>query len=76
MKTALTRRRDPDAAHEGWLIYYGDVLVGMIAIRSGNPTKTDPWSWTCGFYPGSRPGECTMGTAATFEQARAAFEAA
>ena len=30
----------------------------------------------CGFYPGSRPGECTIGTAATFDQARADFERA
>jgi hypothetical protein len=29
-----------------------------------------------GFYPGSRPGECTNGTAATFEQARLVFERA
>jgi hypothetical protein len=28
------------------------------------------------FYPGSHPRECTSGTAATFDQARAAFEAA
>jgi hypothetical protein len=27
-------------------------------------------------YPGSEPGECTSGTAATFDQARAAFESA
>ena len=26
--------------------------------------------------PGSKPGECTGGTAATFEEARSAFEAA
>jgi hypothetical protein len=31
---------------------------------------------TCGFYPGSHPGECTQGTAATLDQARAGFEAA
>jgi hypothetical protein len=31
--------------------------VGTIAIRTGNPTTTDPWSW--GFYPGLNPGECT-----------------
>jgi hypothetical protein len=30
----------------------------------------------CGFYPGSRPGECTGGTAATFDAAPEAFEAA
>lgn len=28
------------------------------------------------FYPGSNPGECISGTATTFDQARAAFEAA
>src|SRR5260370_35366577 len=50
--------------------------VGSIAIRSGNPESTDPWQWHCGFYPGSRPGECTSGTAVTFGQARAAFESA
>jgi hypothetical protein len=32
--------------------------VGTIAIRSG-------WGWSCGFYPGSHPGECTNGSAAT-----------
>jgi hypothetical protein len=31
--------------------------------------------WSCGFYPGSHPGECTNGSAATLDQARAAFEA-
>jgi hypothetical protein len=30
---ALTRRRDPDARQETWLIYYGNVRVG---------TKTHP----------------------------------
>jgi hypothetical protein len=34
------------------------------------------WQWRCGFYPGSRPGECTNGTADTLEIARADFEAA
>ncbi|WP_143035725.1 hypothetical protein [Bradyrhizobium sp. Rc2d] len=71
----LTRRRDPDARQERWLIF-GDVHVGTIGLRSGNPTDTDPWQWRCGFYPGSDPGEATSGTAATFESARAAFEAA
>jgi hypothetical protein len=36
----------------------------------------DPWGWRCGFYPGSRPGECTTGTAATLDEARAGFEKA
>jgi hypothetical protein len=35
-----------------------------------------PWEWQCGFYPGLGPGECTSGTAETFDQARADFEAA
>jgi hypothetical protein len=72
----LTRRRNPDAPQETWRVYYGDVRVGSIAIRSGNPTDTDPWGWSCGFYPGSHPREHQSGTAATFEQARADFEAA
>lgn len=62
----LTRRRDPDARHESWLTYYGDVHVGSIGLRSGNPVDSDPWQWLCGFYPESRPGECTSGTKETF----------
>ena len=72
----LTRRRSPEHRQEYWLIYYGDVHVGTIAERTGNPHDTEPWEWRCGFYPGSRPGECTSGTAETFDQARANFEAA
>jgi hypothetical protein len=49
---------------------YGDVYVGTIAIRSGIPHDQAPWGWRCGFYPGSEPGECTSGSAPTFEQAR------
>jgi hypothetical protein len=52
------------------------VRVGSIAIRSGNPAATDPWGWSCGFYPGSHPREHQSGTAATFDRARADFEAA
>jgi hypothetical protein len=44
------------------------VSVIPVPRRAGNGA--------CGFYPGSRPGECTGGTAADFEQARAGFEAA
>jgi hypothetical protein len=32
--------------------------------------------WRCGFYPGSKPGECKAGTSPTFDQARADFEKA
>jgi hypothetical protein len=73
---ALTRRRDPDARQDSWLIHCDDVHVGTIGLRSGNPSDTDQWQWRCGFYPGSGPGDCTSGTAATFDQARADFEAA
>jgi hypothetical protein len=33
---ALTRRRSPDAPDECWHVYYGDVRVGTIAIRTGH----------------------------------------
>jgi hypothetical protein len=50
------------------------VRVGVIAIRTGMPPGEDPWGWSCGFYPGAHPRECTDGTAATFKRARADFE--
>jgi hypothetical protein len=73
---ALTRRRSTDAPEECWHIYYGDVHVGTVAIRSGIPHDEDPWGWACGFYPGCEPGEHTNGSAGTFDQARADFGAA
>ncbi|MDH2347114.1 MULTISPECIES: hypothetical protein [unclassified Bradyrhizobium] len=45
----LIRRRDRTARQESWLIHYGDVQVGSIGLRSGNPTESDPWQWRCGF---------------------------
>jgi hypothetical protein len=71
----LTRRLYPEREN-CWHIYYGDVHVGTIAIRTGNPHDTDPWEWLCGFYPGCEPGEDQNGTSATFDEARADFEAA
>jgi hypothetical protein len=69
--TALARRCNPDARQESWLIHYGDVQVGTIGLRSGNPFGTDQWQWRCSFHPGSEPGNCTSGTAAAiFDQAR------
>jgi hypothetical protein len=73
---SLTRRRSTDAREECWHVYYGDVHAGTIAIRTGIPFDEDPWGWSCGFYPGSHPGECTNGTSPTFDQARADFEVA
>jgi hypothetical protein len=72
----LTRRRDPNSHEEGWLILYGDVHVGTIGKGSGNPTGGDQWTWHCGFYPGSNPGDGANGTATNFDAVRAAFEGA
>jgi hypothetical protein len=71
----LTRRRYPKR-QDCWQIYFGDVHVGTIARRAGQPHDQDPWQWLCGFYPRSNPGEQTGGTALTFDQARADFEVA
>jgi hypothetical protein len=71
----LTRRRYPER-QDCWHVYFGDVRVDTIAIRTGVPHHEDPWGWICGFYPGSAPGEYLDGTAATFDQARVDFEAA
>jgi hypothetical protein len=71
---ALTRRLDPDVAQETRRIYYGDVLPGTIMQSVGNPGAAPKWEWRCGFYPGSQPGECTGGAAASFDEARTAFE--
>jgi hypothetical protein len=73
----LTRRRSPDAPDECWHVYYCDVRVGVIALPHRHAAwREDPWGWSCGFYPGAHPRECTDGTAATFDQARAEFEKA
>jgi hypothetical protein len=73
---SLTRGSNLDSREEAWLIFYGDVKVGAIGRRSGNPVGTDSWFWRCGFYPVSNPGECTSGTATDFPEARATFERA
>src|SRR6266852_4184087 len=72
----LTRRRSLAAPDECWHVYCGDARAGTIAIRTGMPPGEDPWCWACGFYPGCHPRECSNGTAGTFDQARAEFEAA
>src|ERR1017187_4267612 len=72
---ALTRKCVNDRP-ETWHVHYAGVRVGVIVERSGAPPSADPWQWCCGFYPGSNPGDDRHGTAATFEAARAAFEAA
>jgi hypothetical protein len=76
MTLALTRRRDPKAREECWHINYRDVRAGTIT-RAGGVRSVEPvWRWHCGFYPGSHPGECTSGSAASYDEARTEFEAA
>jgi hypothetical protein len=72
---ALTRRPSRDR-HDCWRVFYGNVCVGTIGRRAGVPNDVDQWEWGCGFYPGTDPGEGSSGTGATFEAARAGFEAA
>src|SRR5579871_5979330 len=73
---SLTRRRDPDARQERWRVYYGDVRVGTIGMRSGVPVTVDQWCWSVGFYPMSHRGEREDGTAPDFSKARAGFDVA
>jgi hypothetical protein len=69
----LTRRPDPNRI-DCWLIYYGDVRVGLIARSASTPEAMTQWNWSCEFRP--IPGDQYGGTAETFAKARAAFKAA
>ena len=69
----LSRRRSNDSPQESWRIFYGDVPVGWIGIRSGVPSNANQWGWKCGFYPGMEPGQDRDGSTPTFEQARRRF---
>ena len=71
----LTRKRVNDRP-ERWHVHYAGVRVGLILERVGIANTSEPWQWICGFYPGSKPEDERYGTAASFEAARAAFEAA
>ena len=73
--SALTRRRSDNPHQVTWHVYYGDVHVGTIGERAGAPVDVDQWQWSCGFYPGLHPGQHRYGTAISFEEARAGFEA-
>jgi len=74
--TALTRRRSDNDHQETWHIYFSDVRIGTIGVRGGLPTTADEWGWDVGFYPGMEPRARRSGSAATFDEARAAFEGA
>ena len=72
---AVTRRRSDNAHLITWHVHCGDVHVGTIGERACVPFDVDLWQWSCGFYPGLNPGLHRYGIAATFEEARAGFEA-
>jgi hypothetical protein len=72
---SLTRRRSDNPHQITWHVYYDDVRVGTIGERAGAPVDVDQWQWSCGFYMGLNPGQHRYGIAATFEEARAGFEA-
>jgi hypothetical protein len=72
---ALTRKR-VNHRPERWYVQYAGVRVGVIHERSGAPPTSDQWLWCAAFILGSRPCDDRHGTAASFEAARAAFEAA
>jgi hypothetical protein len=65
----LTRRRDPDANQETWLIHYDDIRVGSISQRAGVPADKDQWGWSVGFYPASDRGPRASATAKSFDPA-------
>jgi len=75
--TALTRRRSDSSHQETWHIYFEDVRIGHIGMHAGVPLHQEQWGWSLGFYPGMEAGPRGGygGTTATFEDARAAFEA-
>jgi hypothetical protein len=61
-----------DSKVDVWHVYYGDVQVGSVGMRSGVPNGVDQWGWSCGFI--SQRLRITEGTAPTFDLARAKFE--
>jgi hypothetical protein len=74
--TELTCRPDKGPHREGWLVYFGDICVGHIGLRTGVPVSEPQWGWACGFYPGCDHGQQANGTGETFDEARAGFEEA
>jgi hypothetical protein len=75
-RRAVTLRRCSDDHPEIWLIHYGDVRVGSIAIRTGVPVDAGRWTWSCGIYPNARFLRDDSSTAPNFKAARRNFDAA
>jgi hypothetical protein len=74
--SGLTLRCCSDADQETWLIHYGDVCVGSIAIRADVPVDVDQWGWSCGLYPTAGSHRDNSGTAPNFKKARRDLDAA
>jgi hypothetical protein len=67
----LTRR--PDAHRpDCWRIFCADICAGWIAKTTTVAAQVQ-WVWSAGFYPGTAPGEIRTGTAASYDEAKAAF---
>ena len=69
----LTRRRSPDAMQETWLVYYGDMRVGTIALRLGQSSRHRSVGLALWLLSGQPSQGIDSGTAATFDRARAAL---
>src|ERR1700747_161410 len=72
----LTRRRDPDANQETWLIHFDHIRDGIISMRAAVPAGKDQWGGNVGLLSASERGLRASGTAKWFEAARAAFDVA
>jgi hypothetical protein len=72
----LTRRRSTETREECWHIYYGDVRVGTIALRSAQPARHRSMAMGLRLLSELPSGRTSDRTTASFEEARADFEEA
>jgi hypothetical protein len=73
--STLTRKLLSDEHRQSWGIFDGELRVGSISSGIGTNGKT-VWQWSCGFYPGCEPHQQSIGTAPTYDQAKAEFKKA
>ena len=71
----LTRRRLNSEHHESWGIFDGDVQVGRTSEIHGTEGRMI-WQWSCGFYPGCATHQQSAGNQDSYDEAKAAFQAA
>jgi len=58
---ALTRGRYSKRS-DCWHVYYGDVHVGTIVLRTAARSASTKREWKCGLYPGMEPGRSHNGS--------------